>query len=85
MFSPALDVARALDDLAAEPVDFVGRHVAEILVERLAGFELLAVDQQRARPRQPVAVFVIIPEQLETAVYRRSWCRRRSRGRKPEM
>ena len=49
-------VAGALDDLAAEALDLVGRHAAEIVVERIAGFELLAVDEQRVRARQRVAV-----------------------------
>ena len=49
-------VAGALDDLAAEPLDLVGGHAAEVVVERVAGFELLAVDQQRVRARQRVAV-----------------------------
>ena len=45
-------LAAALDDLAAEALDLVGCHVAEIVVQRLAGFELLAVDQQRVRARR---------------------------------
>ena len=49
-------VAGALDDLAAEAVDFVGGHGAEVVVERIAGFELLAVDEQGVRPRERVAV-----------------------------
>ena len=49
-------VAGALDDLAAEALDLVGGHAAEVVVERIAGFELLAVDQQRVRARQRVAV-----------------------------
>ena len=56
MFSPARGIAGALDDLAAEALDLVGRHAAEIVVERVAGFELLAVDEQRVRARQRVAV-----------------------------
>ncbi len=44
-------VAGALDDLPPEALDLVGRHVAEVVVQRFAGFELLAVDQQRARAR----------------------------------
>ena len=47
MFSAWRAVAGALDDLAAEAFDLVGRHGAEVVVERIAGFELLAVDQQR--------------------------------------
>ena len=52
MFSACAGVAGALDDLAAEALDLVGGHVAEVVVERVAGFELLAVDQQRVRPRR---------------------------------
>ena len=65
------DVAGALDDLAAEALDLVGRHLAEVLVERLAGFELFGVDQQRARPGQPVAVVVVVAEQREPPVLQR--------------
>ena len=49
-------VAGALDDLAAEALDLVGGHGAEVVVERVAGFELLAVDQQRVGARERVAV-----------------------------
>ena len=49
-------VAGALDDLAAKALDLVGRHAAEVVVERIARFELLAVDEQRVRARQRVAV-----------------------------
>ena len=49
-------VAGALDDLAAKALDLVGGHAAEVVVERIAGFELLAVDEQRVRARQRVAV-----------------------------
>ena len=45
-------LAAALDDLAAEALDLVGRHAAEVVVQRLAGFELLAVDEQRVRARE---------------------------------
>src|SRR5690349_5764908 len=41
------DVARARDDLAAEPFNLVPRHITKIFVERLPRFELLTVDQQR--------------------------------------
>ena len=69
--SPACGVAGALDDLAAEPLDLVRRHLAEVLVERLAGFELRAVDQDRVRAGEPVAVIVVVAEQLEAAVFER--------------
>src|SRR5450756_264925 len=61
-------VARALDDLAAEAVDLVGRHGAEALVQCIAGFELLAVDQQGPRPPELIAVFVEVTEQRQAAV-----------------
>ena len=64
-------VAGALDDLAAEALDLVRGHVAEVLVERLAGFELFGVDQQRARPGQPVAVLVVVPEERKAPVLQR--------------
>ena len=61
------------------------RHVAEVLVERFAGFELLAVDQQRARARQAVAVLVVVAEQLETAGDRASSVPSSFLRWKPEM
>ena len=56
-------VAGTFDDLAAETVDLVGGHVAEVIVQCLAGFELLAVDQEGPGAGKLVAVFVEIPEQ----------------------
>ena len=41
--------------------------VRNSFVERFAGFELRAVDQQGARPREPFAVIVVIAEQREAA------------------
>jgi len=61
-------IARALDDLPAEAVDLVGRHVAEVVVERLAALELLAVDEQRVGARERVAVLVEVAEEGEAAV-----------------
>ena len=43
-------------------------HLAEILVECIAGLKLCAVDQQRPRPAQLVAVFVEIAEQRQASV-----------------
>jgi hypothetical protein len=40
------DVTRALDDFAAETVDFISGHFTEVFFQRLAGFELFRVDQQ---------------------------------------
>ena len=59
---PRPRVAGAFDDFPSEALDLVRGHVAELLIERLAGFQLFGVDQQRARPGQPVAVFIVVPE-----------------------
>ncbi len=65
-------VAGALHDLAAKALDLVGGHAAEVVVERVAGFELLAVDEQRVRARERVAGgFVEIAEQCEATVLQR--------------
>ena len=71
MFSPARGIAGALDDLAAEALDLVGRHAAEVVVQRFAGFELLAVDQQRVRAGKRIAVLVEVAEQRQAAVFER--------------
>jgi hypothetical protein len=49
------NVARGLHHFASEPIDFIGGHAAKIVVERIAGFELLAIDQQRVGTRQRIA------------------------------
>ena len=65
-------VAGALDDLAAEAFDLVGGHAAEVVVERVAGFELLAVDEQRVGARERVAGGLVeVAEQGEAAVLQR--------------
>jgi hypothetical protein len=60
------------------------RAVVEGLVEPLAGFELLAVDQQGVGPGQRIAVLVEVAKQRQAALHELrspSWC-----GRwKPEM
>ena len=61
-------VAGTFDDLAAEAVDLVGSHGAEIVVQRIAGFELRAVDQQRVRSGERVAMLVEVPEQRQASV-----------------
>ncbi len=48
----------------AEALDLVGGHAAEAVVEGFAGFELLAVDQERVRSGERIAVFVEISEEL---------------------
>ena len=62
-------IAGPLHNLTAEPLDFVGCHGAEIIIKRIAGFELFAVDQERVRTRQWIAGgFVEITEQFVSAV-----------------
>ena len=57
-------ITAALHDLAAKAFDLVGGHAAEVVVQRVAGFELLAVDEERVRARERVAGgFVEIAEQ----------------------
>jgi hypothetical protein len=63
----SLSIASALHEIAPEAIDFIRRHCAEFLIERIPGFELFAVDQQCARPGEPVPVVVVIAEQLEPA------------------
>ena len=60
-------VAGARDDFLAEARDFIAGGGAEILAERLAGVELLAVDQQGVRPGERVAVVVEVAEQLQAS------------------
>ncbi len=65
-------IAGALDNFAAKALDFVGSHAAKIVVERIARFELLAVDEQRVRARQRIAGgFVEIAEQGEASILQR--------------
>ena len=80
MFSACASVAGALDDLAAKALDLVGGHAAKVVVERIAGFELLAVDQQCVGARERVAVLVEIAEKAEAAVLQLASCRPRSCG-----
>ena len=73
-----------VDDVAAEPLDLVRGHRAEFVVERFAGFELFAIDQERARAGQAVAVLVVIAEQRQPTVLKRGGPSSFSRL-KPEM
>ena len=54
-------------ELALELLDLGTGGVAEALVERIAGFDLAGVDQQRARAGKAAALVVIVAEQLEMA------------------
>ena len=61
-------IAGAFHDLAAEAFDFVGGHGAEVVVQRFAGFQAFAVDQQRVRAGEGLALLVEVAEQGEVAV-----------------
>ena len=75
----------ALDDLAAEAFNFVGGHATEVVVQRFAGFELLAVDEQRVWPGERVAMLIKVAEQREAAGYQESVEPSSFSRRKPEM
>jgi len=64
------ELAAALHDFAPEAFNFVARHAAEIIVKRVTGFELFAVNQQRVWARERAIVFVEISEQGEPTVSR---------------
>jgi hypothetical protein len=57
--------AGALNHFPLELLNFRACDLAEIRVKRLARLELLAIDQERIGPCQPVPVLVIVPEQVE--------------------
>ena len=65
-FAGLLDIA-AFDHFAAEALDFVGGHFAEIFVERFARFELFAINQQSAGSGVAVAGLVVVAKQFQTA------------------
>ena len=64
-------VAGALDDLPPKAVDLIGRHFAKVPIQGLAGLQLFAVDQERARPRVLVAVLVKVAKQFQATVLER--------------
>ena len=60
--------AGALRDLTLVLLDLKGGGAPEIVVERFAGFKLLAVDQQRVGTGKAISVLVEIAEQRKMAV-----------------
>ena len=65
-------ITGALDNFTAKAFNLVGSHAPKVIVERIARFELLAVDEERIRARERVAGgFVEIAEQCETPVLQR--------------
>ena len=65
-------ISGALDDLAAEALDLIGGHVAEIVVEGVPGFELLAINQEGVGPWQRIARGLVeVAEKSQAAVFQR--------------
>ena len=62
-------IAGAFHALVAEALDFVRRHGAELGVQGFAGFQPLAVDQQRVRAGKRLALFVEVAEQRQPALF----------------
>jgi RNase P/RNase MRP subunit p29 len=54
-----MGISGALDDLTAKTLDLVGSDPAKVIVERIARFELCAVDEERVRPGKRVSGGVI--------------------------
>ena len=54
--------------MSRRALDLVGSHGAEIVVQLLARFELLAVDQQGAGSAELVAVLVEVAEEFQAAI-----------------
>src|SRR5207244_13268343 len=64
-------VACALDDFAPKAIDFVGRHLAKVLIQSVAGFELLAVNQQGVRTRERISGDIIeVSEQRQSSIFK---------------
>ena len=57
------EIAGALNLIAAEALDLIGGHRAEVGIERIARLQLHAIDQQRVRAGQAIAVLIKIPKQ----------------------
>ena len=62
------EIAGAFDDLTSETLDFVRRHRTEVVVQRFARFELLAVNQQRVGAGERVAVLIEVAKQRQATV-----------------
>ena len=63
-----MSVSSTLHNVAPQLFDLRPREVPEIVIERLTGLQLLAIDQQRTRARNRIAMFVEVTEQGEAAV-----------------
>ena len=56
---------------AAELLDFVACDLAEVFVERFAGFKLGTVYQDCIGPRKSVSEVIMVPEKCEPAIFQR--------------
>ena len=61
-------VAGARDALLPEALNLVGGDLAEVPVQRVAGLELNAIDQQGTRASEPVAVVVEIAKKGQSSI-----------------
>ena len=60
----------ALDDLAAETCNLIGGHAPKLVVESVAGFQLLTVDQQCVRTSERIPRgFIEIAEEGQATVF----------------
>ena len=81
MFSACAAVAGALDDLAAEALDLVGRPCSRKLSSSASPDSSCSLSIRSVlRAGERVAVLVEVAEQRQTAVLERASSRRRSRG-----
>lgn len=62
-------LAAALQNIATKPLDLVSGHLAKILVERFAGFELRRIDQDRVGAGEPIPVLIVVTEEGKAAVF----------------
>jgi hypothetical protein len=68
----SMGITAAFHDLTAKALDLVSSHAAKVVVERIARFELLTVDEQRVRARKGVAGgFVKITKPWKASVLQR--------------
>ena len=68
----SVGVAGALDNFTTKAVYFVRSHRAEIVVQRVTGFKLLAIDKERVGTWERVAgSFIEVSEQSEASVHGR--------------
>jgi type III restriction enzyme len=69
-------ITGALHNFTAKALNLIGSHASEFIVERIARFELLAVDEQRIRARKRAAgddsILVLSPDIVGPSITRNS-------------